>query len=204
MANIAKKARNWFQNEDRTRMSAERSPSAYLPTSYFGPLSNFFSDMDRMFDNTFRSLGIPSPANMQMFIPNVDITASDNEYTVTCEVPGMEERDIKLDVAADGTLTISGEKRQESTDNRKDTYFTECRYGSFERTLSLPDDVDPEDIQARFKNGVLTITCPRTESARQSHRQIPISGGRDRDMEGTRASNANERGTAGQGPRKAA
>ena len=69
------------------------------------------------------------------------------------------------------------------------------------RTLSLPDDVDPEKIDARFKNGVLTITCPRTESARQSRRQIPIGSGKG---EGSRASNANERGTSQQGPKKAA
>src|SRR5262249_44792242 len=104
------------------------------------------------------------------------------------------------DVSPDGMLTISGEKRQENTDNRKNAYCTECSYGAFERTLSLPDDVDRDNIDANFKNGVLTVTCPRLESSQSSHRQIPIGG----KGEGMRASNVNERNTTNQGPKKAA
>lgn len=208
MANIAKRTSDWFKNEDSgTGLQAGRNARnlSAFPTSYFGPLSSFFSDMDRVFDHTFRTFGIPTLKGLQglgMFNPNVDIIASDDEYTINCEVPGLEEKDLKLDVSADGMLTISGEKRQESSDNRKDVYCTECSYGSFERTLSLPDDADHDNIEARFKNGVLTITCPRTESERQSRRHIPIGSGR----EGVRASNANERGASQhqQNPKKAA
>ncbi len=205
MANIEKKARDWFKNEDSgARMPTQRGAlNNKLPVSYFGPLSNFFSDMDRMFDNTFRSLGVPSLAGAQeikMFNPNVDIASTDKEYTITCEMPGLEEKDINLNVSPDGILTISGEKRQETTDNRQDTHCTECSYGAFARTLSLPDDVDQSQIEARFKNGVLAITCPRTESAKQSRRQIHIVSN-----EGTRASNMNERNASSQqGPKKAA
>lgn len=209
MTNIARKARDWFRNENSgTRMPAERRLSGNLspyPASYFGPLSNFFSDMDQMFADTFRNFGLPAGIQgmgMQMFIPNINITSNDNEYTLTVEVPGMEEKDIKLDISADGVLTISGEKRKENTENRQDVYSTECSYGAFERTLTLPEDVDSNHIEARFKNGVLTITCPRMESARQSRHQIPINSGRS--SEDTRASNANERGTSSQGPKKAA
>jgi HSP20 family protein len=213
MANLVQRTRDWFRHENRgSRLPVERGSSGnmQLPASYFGPLSNFFSDMDRMFANAARNFGLPSMATMdimpgfgmQMFNPNVDITSSDKEYTVTAEMPGLEEGDVKIEVS-DGLLTISGEKRQENTDNRRDVYSIERSYGAFERTLSLPDDVDQDNIEARFKNGLLTITCPRMESARQPRRQIPIGGGKA--SENMRASNANERGAAsGQNTRKTA
>lgn len=190
MANIARRSRNWFGNEDResnARQLMQNRAPGMLP---FGPISSFFLDMDRFFDNTLRNFGVPALANMNMqmmFNPKLDITSNENEYTITCEVPGLEEKDIKLDVSNNGLLTISGEKRQESNDSRKDVHCTECSYGSFERSLSLPEDVDAQSIEANFKNGVLTITCPRNESAKQSRRQIKISS----DNRG--ASNTNER-----------
>lgn len=221
MANVARKTREWSQNENSgSRMAIQRNTSS-TPASYFGPLSNFFSDMDRMLANRYndiwalqnmgRNFGFPLISmpgmNLPMFQPNVDITSNDNEYTITAEVPGLEEKDVKLTVSNDGMLSISGEKRQENTRDDQDVYYcTECSYGAFERTFSLPDDVDPDNIEANFHNGVLTVTCPRmersSESARQSRRKIPINGGKG--SEGARASNTNERGTAGAGSRKAA
>lgn len=218
MANIAKRARGWLRgDESGSRMHISRNQggnwlSSYpaSPASYFGPLSNFFSDIDKMLSNSFndmfpmRGFGMPAmmgmPAmgmmGMQMFQPKVDIASSENEYTITVEVPGLEENDIKLDISNDGMLTISGEKRQENTENRRDIYFSECSYGTFERTLSLPDDVDPQQVEARFKNGVLTITCPHTESSKQEQRrQIPISA------EGKAEGRGSERGAEGGGTR---
>jgi len=214
MANAVRKTENWFQNEDSgRRVPVERRPTGSnlpsLPASYFGPISNFFWDMDRMFDRAFRSFGVPTTLagmpswGVSMFQPSVDITSNENEYTITAEVPGLEEKDIKLDVSADGILTISGEKRQENVENRKDIHCTECSYGAFTRTLSLPDDADSDNIKARFRNGILTITCPRTESVRQSRRQIPISGG-SKATEGSRGSNMNERSATRQESEKAA
>lgn len=211
MTNLVQKAREWFRHEDNGRsLPVERRPSGNMqvPASYFGPLSNFFSDMDRMFADAVRNFGLPSvnamPGfGMQMFIPNVDITSGDREYVITAEMPGLEEKDVKIEVSTDGMLAISGEKRQEHSDNRKDIYSMERSYGAFERTLSLPEDVDRNNIEARFKNGLLTITCPRMESVGQNRRQIPISGGKG--PENMRASNANERSaSAGQNPRKTA
>jgi HSP20 family protein len=201
--------RNWFQDESSGRPLSQRNmPSRNIPAypaSYFGPLSTFFWDLDRMFDNTFRSLGLPAMVpgmsnwDMQLFTPNIDITSSNDEYVITVEVPGVEEENIRLDISADGTLTISGEKQQEINENLGDVQFAERAFGSFQRTLELPEDVDTDNIEARFKNGVLTIVCPRTGTLRSQHRQIPI--GRDRGgMEGGRtASNENKRGASGQG-----
>lgn len=219
MANIAKRSRGWFRNEDSgssqsdDKRSGRNNLSSY-PASYFGPLSNFFSDMDKVFDNTIRNLGFTTMNNMsnmgmQMFRPNVDISANENAYIITAEVPGLDERDVRLEISNDGSLTLSGEKRQESGEERKNAFSCECSYGSFERVLSLPDDVDQENIEARFRNGVLTVICPRAESMRQSRRQIQINSGRN---EGGRSGNANnnvsdrgqDRNPASQNPKKAA
>jgi HSP20 family protein len=228
MANLARQERNWFGNQSRENNGRQLMQNRMPGMLPFGPISSFFLDMDRLFDNTLRNFGVPSLANMNMqmmFNPKVDITSNENEYTITCEVPGLEEKDIKLDVSNNGLLTISGEKRQENSDTRQDVHCTECSYGAFERSLSLPEDVDVENIEANFRNGVLTITCPRNESAKQSRRQIRIESdrgeGRGREEprgreEGSRgreegrgkeetrmASNANERMQNQQGQKKA-
>ncbi len=214
--NVARRNRDWLGNEDRNNNmrlpTAQKLMGNIVPATYFGPLSNFFGDMDRFFDSTLRNLGVPSlanmAANMQAFNPKLDIISNEDEYTITCEVPGIDEKDIKLDVSNNGMLTISGEKRQESGDSRQDVHCTECSYGAFERSLSLPEDVDAENIEANFRNGILTISCPRSESSKQSRRQIRIESdrgegrreessrsreeGRSKD-EARLASNANER-----------
>ncbi len=188
MAN-AKKNQNWFGNKNKSgnsvpvRRGATNSNFSGYPASYFAPLSNFFRDMDRVFDNTLRNFpAFPEVSDnflgmQNAFIPTVDIVSNDNEYTVKVEVPGIEEKDIKLNISADGMLNISGEKRYENTESRQNVECTECSYGAFERSLSLPDDIDQESIEARFKNGVLTITCPRTETSKAESRPIPINKG---------------------------
>lgn len=206
-ASVKRKERDWFKDENnRNSVAAQRNTSNMMMSpasaSYFGPLSNLFSDIERMFENTFRSFGLPALSSVwdlpAMFRPNVDITSSEDSYTITVEVPSMEEKDIRLDISTDGLLTISGEKRQEETEARKDTVCTECSYGSFQRSISLPEDADQENIEASFRNGLLTITCLRRESLRQQKRQIPISGVR----RGPEEARSNDR--TGQAPKKAA
>ena len=106
-------------------------------------------------------------------LPNVDIAATEKEYILTIEVPGVDEKDVKLELVG-GTLTIKAEKRQESEQKEKDFYRVECVYGSFQRTLTLPDDADPENVQASFKNGVLTIRLPRKALALPKGKLIEI------------------------------
>jgi HSP20 family protein len=223
IASSKRYSREWFKNEEDGKGSRSQSQQGSMggmqqnfPSTYFGPLSSFFSNMDRMFDNTFRNFGLPALMSqtglggMQgMFRPNIDITSTRDEYAITAEVPGIEEKDIKLDVTADGQLIISGEKKFEREDRQGDVQYAEASYGSFERVLSLPDDVDRESVEARFKNGLLTITCPRTEASKMQTRHIPISarGGEMRGERGERGESARgaaNTSTSNQGQRKAA
>ena len=201
MSNVTKKTWDWLQDENAgTFLNPMRhgGPPALTPASYFRPFSNFFMDVERMFDSGLRSFGLPmlmgAPVmwNVQAFSPVLDIASNDNEYVVTVEVPGMEEKDIQLNISKDGVLTISGEKRQESEENKQSFERMECAYGAFQRTLTLPADADKDAIDARFKNGVLTITCPRARASKSQDRHIPIGSGR---QEGSRAGTAHSHGS---------
>jgi HSP20 family protein len=99
-------------------------------------------------------------------LPAIDVTESDKSYEITAELPGMDEKNIEVNVISGG-LTIKGEKKDEYEQKAKDCYVSERRYGSFERYLRLPDGVDAGKIEASFKNGILTVALPKTSEAQQ-------------------------------------
>jgi HSP20 family protein len=105
--------------------------------------------------------------------PTLDLGATDNAYTVSVEVPGVDEKDVKVEIANDA-LTIRGEKKQAIEEKDKNYYHMERSYGSFERVLSLPEDADQEGIAATFKNGVLKVTMPRIAAPQAHVKQIEI------------------------------
>ena len=105
--------------------------------------------------------------------PTLDLGATDKEYTISMELPGVEANEVKLELVKD-TLKVSGEKRQEKEEKEKDFYRMERSYGSFQRVLSLPEDADQENIKAVFKNGVMTITLPRRSLPQSAVKQIEV------------------------------
>jgi HSP20 family protein len=88
----------------------------------------------------------------------------------------MDEKNIEVNFS-DGTLTIKGEKKDEKEEKNKDYYLSERRYGSFQRSFSVPDGVDAEKIEAAFKNGILTVTLPKTPEAQKKEKKIEIKKG---------------------------
>ena len=105
--------------------------------------------------------------------PAVDIVDKDTALEVTAELPGMDVNDIEVKFA-DSTLTIRGEKTEVREENKKDHYLSERRYGSFSRSFRIPNVVDADRIEANFKNGVLTVTLPKTPKAVKSEKKIAI------------------------------
>jgi len=105
----------------------------------------------------------------------VDVEETDKEYRVTAELPGLEERDVEV-LLQDGLLTVRGEKKLES-ENRNRTY-SERFYGRFERQITLDRDVDDGAVNATFKNGVLTVTVPKSPRAVERSKRIPINAGK--------------------------
>ncbi len=104
--------------------------------------------------------------------PAMDIVEKDKAFEVTAELPGLDAKNIDLQLS-DGTLTIKGEKQEEKEEKTKDRYVSERRYGSFRRSLQIPDSVDTNRIGANFKSGVLTVTLPKSAAAEK--KTIPVN-----------------------------
>jgi HSP20 family protein len=103
----------------------------------------------------------------------VDVAETDTAYEITAELPGMDEKNIEVNVA-NGGITIKGEKKEETEEKKKDYYVSERRYGSFERYFTLPEAADADKIAATFKNGVLKVTLPKTAEAQKPAKKIEI------------------------------
>ena len=127
------------------------------------PIARFREELDRLFDSFFRE-GRDSfdrlLAPLGGWGPAVDITEDDKTITVKAEVPGVEPDDIDLRVTGD-LLTISGQKNQEHEESRGGYRHVERRFGSFERAVRLPGEVDPDKVEAAYRNGVLTVKMNR-------------------------------------------
>jgi HSP20 family protein len=108
--------------------------------------------------------------------PAMDVTEAGDAYTVSVELPGLEAKDVKLSVA-NGTLTIEGEKTETKDSTSGEVRFSERRYGSFCRSMSLPDGVDADAIGAAFARGVLKVTLPKSAHAKPAAKTIPIHAG---------------------------
>ena len=139
------------------------------------PFFTLQREINRRFDDVLRGFDLePFSAGRAMEglgWPQIDIDETDKEVRITAELPGLEEKDISLEIA-NGLLSISGEKKSESED--KDRRFSERYYGRFERRIPL-EDVDEDKASAAFKNGVLTITLPKSISAKAHVRRIAIN-----------------------------
>jgi HSP20 family protein len=105
--------------------------------------------------------------------PAVDVAETDKSYEITAELPGIDEKNVEVNLA-DGGITIKGEKKEETEEKKKDYYVSERRYGSFERYFTLPEGVDANKIAATFKNGVLKVTLPKTAEAQKPAKKIEV------------------------------
>ena len=163
---------------------AEKRESTEVTRSGNGGFSSLFGmrdQFDRMFDSMMR--GWPAPwreaPRLDLgkfdFAPRVDTAETDAAYEVTAELPGVEEKDVKISIEND-VLSISGEKKSEREEKKKDYVLSERSYGSFKRAFTLPDNVDVEKIAAKYEKGVLKVTLPKTTPSPAKHRDIPIKG----------------------------
>lgn len=132
-------------------------------------LRKFFEDFDSPF---FGDSGWPR-FNSNVFTPRVDVTEDNDNLYVTAEVPGVDKQDVKVSVVGD-VLTISGEKKTEQRDEKKNYYRIERNYGSFSRSFTLPAEVMVDKIAAEYKEGVLHVTLPKTEEAKIVEKQIDV------------------------------
>ncbi|HQP29278.1 MAG TPA: Hsp20/alpha crystallin family protein, partial [Syntrophales bacterium] len=97
----------------------------------------------------------------------------EKEVVVKAELPGIDEKDLDVSLS-EHALTIKGEKKEEKEDQGKGYYRMERSYGSFHREIPLPASIDAKKVEAAFKNGLLTVTLPKTEEARKADRKISV------------------------------
>jgi HSP20 family protein len=129
------------------------------------PFMSLQREIDRLFDDFGR--GFPSMPTVRGFggdgagmMPSMDVTETDKEIEITAELPGLEEKDVQINVAHN-LLTIRGEKKAEKEEKDRNYRLVERSYGSFERTLDLPDGVNADAIEASIAKGVLKVTVPK-------------------------------------------
>ena len=150
------------------------------------PLLSLRQEMDRLFDNflggfTLAPFGRSLEADpwrrfgsaLGMGYPTVDAAETENEYQISAELPGMAEKDVEVTLA-NGMLTVKGAKNEAKEERKKDYFMSERRYGSFQRSFRLPEDADPEKIAATLKNGVLSVTVPKSAQALAQHRKVEV------------------------------
>ena len=157
------------------------------PSRELQPLDRLREEIDRIFDdfrrgswqNPFlrKSLDIEPFWRRELSwsgVPAVNIAEKDNALEITAELPGMEEKDIDVQFS-DGMLVIKGEKKEEKEEKKKDYYLSERHFGSFHRSFRVPDGVDADKIDAQFKNGVLTVSLPKSAEAKKRERKIKVT-----------------------------
>jgi HSP20 family protein len=160
----------WSRQENRLAapVNAERDSERH-------PLLSLHREVNRLFDDVFRGFDMPSFAGLGRGLgwPQVELAETDKEIRVTAELAGIDEKDVDIQVE-DGLLTIRGEKKAEVED--KERGYSERSYGRFERRIGLPRGIERDKASASFRNGVLTVTLPRSEAANENVRRIPIDG----------------------------
>jgi HSP20 family protein len=142
------------------------------------PLNTLQREMNRLFESFFSDDWSLQPFGSwglmeREFTPRINVSESEREVRVTCELPGVDEKHIDVSVTRN-LLTIRGEKRDEKEEKDESHYRVERSFGSFERTLPLPTEVVTDAVDARFSKGILTITLPKTEEAQAQAKRIAV------------------------------
>jgi HSP20 family protein len=142
------------------------------------PLSTFQRAMNQLFDDFFTSFDLAPFSvfeDVGRFRPSIDMAEDEKQIIVTAELPGMDEKDIEITLSKDA-LTIKGEKQEEKDEKDKESYYMERSFGSFQRVIPIPKEVNVEKVEASFKKGVLSITMPKVKEEKVSRKKIQIKG----------------------------
>lgn len=174
--------------DGRTEKGKDAPPASGGVASH--PLLALRAQMDRLFDDFASDWRLPSltrglwdrdPGQTSLWSRGAvdvrfDVAESDDAIEMSAELPGIEEKDVELTLS-DGVLTIKGEKKAETETTEKDYYLSERRYGSFVRSLRLPESIDEGKIKAGFEKGVLRVTLPKRPEAKKKTKKIAIGRG---------------------------
>ena len=148
-----------------------RKPDVGWPS--LGRLSDLRNEIDRLFEAPFAELAQASNL-LSGWTPALDVHEDKDNVYVRAEVPGMQKSDIEVSLH-DGMLSISGERKQESKHEEGEVHRAERFFGRFHRSVTLPAPVAADKVKAQYKDGVLTVTLPKTEEAKPKHIDVNVS-----------------------------
>jgi len=137
----------------------------------FHQLSSLRDEIDRLFESPFSALSEGLQPFMSGWSPALDLYDDKDNFVLKAEIPGMNKEDIEIQLH-DGVLTLSGERKEEKKSEGGDIHRSERFVGRFQRTLTLPSQVDVDKVNANYQDGILTVTLPKSEAAKP--RQIQI------------------------------
>ena len=179
---------DWFKHEEAQKNTQNTVPvkrnNDLSQTLMHQPFYQLHDEIDRVFNEAFHSFGMPSLRsklfsendlyNVDFFKPNTNISTDEDNYLISVEIPGMDEKDLNIELK-DNVLIIKGNKHEEKQEKETNYYRSERYYGTFQRVLSIPSDAKTEAIAANMKNGVLSISIPKEKVDQSKIKQITIN-----------------------------
>jgi HSP20 family protein len=139
----------------------------------FGRLTNLRDEIDRLFESPLAELARSSQL-LSGWTPALDVSEDKDNVYVRVEVPGMRKEDIEVSLH-NGSVSISGERKSEEKFKDAEVYRSERFFGRFQRSVTLPTPVAADKVKAQYKDGVLTVTLPKTEEAKPKHIDVNVS-----------------------------
>jgi len=170
-----------------SEVSRAKAPTLLTPTpdSPFEFVRRFAEQMDNIFEDFTSGWGVPTmlrgraPSRRNgglmaaTWRPPITVRERDNNLVIHADLPGLSKDDVRVDVS-DGMITIEGERKEQKEEKSEGQYYSECSYGSFSRSIPLPEGVDVSAAEAKFQNGVLEITVPLPKEAKKEARRLEI------------------------------
>jgi HSP20 family protein len=140
----------------------------------FHELEQMHARLTSLFEDGRNHRNGRNSAQADAWAPTVDIIENDSAYLVSAELPGVRKEDIHITLE-DGVLSITGERKQEQTEKTRKFHRIERSYGAFTRNFRLPENIDAEKIEARFRDGVLAVAVAKSETARPRHIEVRVN-----------------------------
>lgn len=139
-------------------------------------LNSLQSEMNRLF-NTFFDVPPANGASVRRWAPAMDLVETEDHFILRADLPGLTEGDVSIELE-DNVLTLSGERSSEDEERREGYYRVERATGTFSRSLTLPEGVEPDGVEASFEHGVLEIRVPKPEERKPRKVSISVGGGK--------------------------
>ena len=155
----------WKKQENSVVRAGEGSSALGLFRSEMNRL------MDRFFENPWSLFDEDTLSSVSGWAPSFDVTNGEKEVTVRAEIPGVDPKDVEVTVSGN-VLTVSGEKKDAREEKGKDFWRSECSYGSFRRSVELPEGVDADQVTAEHANGILTVKVAKSKASAAKRIQV--------------------------------